>query len=540
MKRLGLLCIFALALLFMPSSVSATNGPLRRSSNPSYFVDASGKAVYLSGQHTWWGFYTGGAAPGGNFDSLLSTYHNRGQNFTRMWTGDGVQSSLTNSSNNPKMWLNGPACCNQEHIDRLVALASKAKSYDMYISIMLHEGWWVGDNATTAVNWYNNHFFKSIEPDVNKYFTGVNGQVLSLQKQRIQRVVDALRPYDNIIYEICNECHILGGYRDENTQWQKDLVNYIHSLDSTKMVGFTDNGDTDINNQMLNSSADWVSIQGDNLINDPPVADTRKVHLLDTDHIQCATSAACGTTDDWVWKTFTKGYNPIIMDDWNNFGGKNAAAAAASGVTVWMANQKVVNLLGMRPNASPCNTTYCMSNGSEVVAYYPGGSSTPNFGTGWSYQMFNTTSKDPGNKVLYAYKSGVTPPNTNTPIPPPTNTSTPSQCNSTKPTDGSVFSIIPCASENSSCALSVSGWLKFGSNNSYCYQTFVAGNVNCSTSNFGGDPAPGQTKNCYTQVRTDYTYINSSYGTNSVNSDLNKDSLVNMLDFAVMISSKQW
>ncbi len=672
MKKLGLLCIVALALLFIPKNVSATNGPLRKSSNPSYFVDASGKAVYLSGQHTWWGFYTGGAAPGGNFDALLSTYHNKGHNFTRMWTGDGVQSSLTNSTNSPKMWLSGPACCNQEHIDRLVALAAKAKSYDMYISIMLHEGWWVGDNATTAVNWYNNHFFKSVEGDVNKYFTEVNGTVYSLQKQRIQKVVDALRPYDNIIYEICNECHILGGYRDENTQWQKDLINYIHSIDSTKMVGFTDNGDADINNIMLNSTADWVSIWGDNLKTDPPIADTRKVHLLDTDHIQCA-GQGCITSDDWIWKTFTRGYNPIIMDDWNNFGGQNAAAAAASGTTVWMANQRVSNLLSMRPNATPCNTSYCLSNGTEVVAYYPSGSSVPSFGSGWNYEMYSTTSKSPssGNKVLYAYKSGGVP---NTPIPQPTTntpppTSTPdipipttgfkgqyfnnmtlsgnplvtrldneinfdwgtsspatgipadmfsvrwssnpnlaagsytfnittddgmrvfvdgnkiidkwfdqpatpysaminlsagshlivieyyensqsalakanwssqSSCNTTKPNDGSIFSIIPCSGQGGNCSISVNSWIKYGAGNSYCYSGFPPPSMNCSNTSFGGDPAPGQTKNCYPQVRTDYTFINSTYGTNSVNSDLNKDNLVNTIDFAVMISSKQW
>ena len=68
------------------SHVLAT-GPLRaHPSNPRYFTDGSGKAIYLTGSHTWNNFTdrgTGDPPAPFDFDSYLDFLQEYGHNFVR-------------------------------------------------------------------------------------------------------------------------------------------------------------------------------------------------------------------------------------------------------------------------------------------------------------------------------------------------------------------------------------------------------------------------------------------------------------------------
>jgi hypothetical protein len=65
------------------------------------------------------------------------------------------------------------------------------------------------------------------------------------------------------------------------------------------------------NSDVLNSTADWVSMNGD--VSNPAVADGSKVSLSDTDHL-------CGICGDaaWPWKSFTSGHNTLLMDGYDD------------------------------------------------------------------------------------------------------------------------------------------------------------------------------------------------------------------------------
>ncbi|HEY6251264.1 MAG TPA: RHS repeat-associated core domain-containing protein [Candidatus Angelobacter sp.] len=54
-----------------------------------------------------------------------------------------------------------------------------------------------------------------------------------------------------------------------------------------------------------------------------------------------------------------------------------------------------------------------------------------------------------------------------------------------------------CADEYANCVSSSPQTVAFGANGSFIYQLNVNGTVSCTSSNFGGDPAPGVAKNCY-------------------------------------------
>jgi hypothetical protein len=91
----------------------AMSGPLRADPrNPRYFTDDSGRAIYLTGSHTWGNFqeYHGGANPPPPFDyqkylDFMARHHH---NFMRLWVwestrADGPKGSI--DTHLPIRWL---------------------------------------------------------------------------------------------------------------------------------------------------------------------------------------------------------------------------------------------------------------------------------------------------------------------------------------------------------------------------------------------------------------------------------------------------
>jgi len=135
--------------------------------NPRYFTDGSGRAVYLTGSHTWSNIVDMSPAdpPAAfDFDAFLDWTAGYGHNFIRLWTWE-----LTNwdtRGNNPKHSKNklcsvaphpwarsGPGTAldgkpkfnlkqfNPEYFERLRARVEAAGRRGFYVSVMLFEGW---------------------------------------------------------------------------------------------------------------------------------------------------------------------------------------------------------------------------------------------------------------------------------------------------------------------------------------------------------------------------------------------------------------
>jgi hypothetical protein len=96
-------------------------------------------------------------------------------------------------------------------------------------------------------------------------------------------------------------------------------VKFVKQYEKTKPkqhpIGMTafDSGREGSMDALLRGPADWISPQNDgesgDYQNDPPAADGRKVIISDTDHLW-----GVGGGRDWVWKSFTRGHQPIYMD----------------------------------------------------------------------------------------------------------------------------------------------------------------------------------------------------------------------------------
>lgn len=207
--------------------------------------------------------------------------------------------------------------------------------------------------------------------------------VTRLQEAYARKVIDTLNDLDNVLYEITNETAIF------SKDWQYYVVRYIKSYQATKPkqhpVGMTafDSGREGSMEALLRSPADWISPQNDSVsgdyMSDPPLADGRKVIISDTDHLW-----GVGGDRIWVWKSFTRGLNPIYMDPIKKGDGtvdpQWVEARKAMGQTRSMAERinpstpLRAGLAAMTPRNELASSNYCLADpGKEYLIYLPDG-----------------------------------------------------------------------------------------------------------------------------------------------------------------------
>jgi hypothetical protein len=379
--------------------------------NPRYFTDGTienGKyrAVYLTGSHTWCNFTDcGNTNPPPVFDyaeylDFLETYNH---NFFRLWRAENARGGEGGDDFwfYPLPYQRSPAeCCafdgddkfdlekfDQSYFDRLRERVVQAGERDIYVSIMLFDGWSVENKFPDTHQPWKGHPFNinNNVNDVNGDLDG-NGQgkethtlaiprVTALQEEYIRKVVDTVNDLDNVLYEVSNESS------GDSKDWQYHLINFIKEYEAAKPkqhpVGMTVAWPNGSNADVYNSPADWVSFNGDP--SNPPIADGMKVVLADTDHL-------CGICGDrqWVWKSFTRGENPIFMDYYDN-------AVSGRGIPFENPHQEEIRVnLGyvrnyaermkledMLPLVDLCSTSYCLANpatdGAEYLVFLPVG-----------------------------------------------------------------------------------------------------------------------------------------------------------------------
>ena len=202
---------------------------------------------------------------------------------------------------------------------------------------------------------------------------------MRLQEAYVRKVIDTVNDMDNVLYEICNECSA------NSIEWQYHMVNYVKSYEASKPkqhpVGMSALAECQAGTMkaLLASPADWVAPCNDytgtghvptySYDSNPPATQGEKVIVSDTDHF-----FGVGGDHTWVWKTFTRGLNPVYMDPYGDpkFPVADNSARLAMGQTLRFANR--LNLATMTPRSDLCSTTYCLANpGIEYLVYVPAG-----------------------------------------------------------------------------------------------------------------------------------------------------------------------
>ncbi len=442
----ALLIFFAIALTVScrpdPSTplarvrAQSATGPLRvNPANPRYFTDASGKAIYLTGSHTWANLLDRGTVnpPRVAFDynNYMNWMVSHNFNFMRLWTaelpnvGDSPSGDpYDNFVGIPLKWARlGPGyandgalkfdfnCFDQNYYDRMRGRIITARNNGIYVSVMLFTGFeWQFEtnpkdgNPFQSSNNVNGISCPALCPTDSSLMTK---EVWSYEQAYIRKVIDTVNDLDNVLYEVSNEA----GAPYSNL-WQASVINFVKQYEATKPkqhpVGMTFQYAGGHDATLYSSDADWIS----------PVArftngDGAKVIINDTDHSYYWTDLKRDGKDaqrSWVWKNFTQGNNVAFMDPYLViWPGRNSPAGStvdphvganpdsywdvirdAMGSTLTYANR--MNLALMTPQSNLSSTHYCLANpGSEYLVYQPSsGAFTVKLEAGtYQYEWFN-------------------------------------------------------------------------------------------------------------------------------------------------------
>jgi len=380
----------------LASGQTAARGPLRvHPENRRYFTDGSGKAVYLTGAHTWANLVDLGPTdppPRFDFDAHLDFLGRYDHNFIRLWTWELVKWDTkangekrvhtafphpfartgpgTAADGKPKFDLDK---FDPEYFRRLRTRVEAAGKRGIYVSIMLFEGWgmqfvpgaWRAhpfhpDNNTGGVG-------REVAQGVDIH-TLKHPAIRAIQERYVRKMVDTVNDLDNVLYEISNENH------PPSTEWQYHVIRFIHDYERGKAkqhpVGMTFQYKGGSNKTLFDSPADWISPNSEGgYRDDPPAADGRKVILTDTDHLW-----GIGGNVAWAWKSFLRGLSPLFMDPYDGgvLGQKGdprwEAVRKSLGHTLKLARR--LPLAAMTPQNDLASTGYCLATAGKAKTQY--------------------------------------------------------------------------------------------------------------------------------------------------------------------------
>lgn len=388
-------------------SAGPLSGPLRVCrKNPRYFTDRSGRAIYLTGSHTWNNLQDMGPTdppPAFDFHEYLDFLGAHHHNFIRLWRWELVTwNTSANHAEQPKIhhaaphpWpRTGPAVAldgkprfdlnrfNDAYFKRLRSRIEAAGQRGIYVSIMLFEGWglqfvpngWKAHPFNPANN--INGIGKEVNPDgkgLEIYELSIPS-ITTIQEAYVRRVMDTVHGLDNVLFEISNENH------PRSTKWQYHFIRFIHEDERTgpkqHPAGMTFQYRGGSNATLFESPGEWISPNPDapgafNYRDNPPPANGRKVVLSDTDHLW-----GIGGSRQWVWKSFLRGLNPLFMDPYKRKILNRGSSAQWESVRRAMGDTRRfaerMNLAAMSPQWEAASTGYCLAHpGIEYLIYQP-------------------------------------------------------------------------------------------------------------------------------------------------------------------------
>lgn len=382
------------------------DGPLRRHpANGRYFTDDAGRAVLLTGSHTWDNLVDMGPTdppPGFDYDAYLDWLEAYPHNFFRLWTWELVSWDTRGNSEKqpqvhfaaPQPWKRtGPGKAldgkpkfdlqqfDDEYFTRLKERVEAAEKRRIYAAVMLFEGWGIqfSPGAWQRHPFHPDNNINGVDGDLDgdgqglEVHSGRDREITRLQQAYVRRAIDTVNGCDNVLYEISNENH------PASTQWQYAMIRFIHQYERSKPkqhpVGMTFQYKGGSNKTLFESPADWISPNPEGgYRDDPPAADGSKVIVTDTDHLW-----GIGGNADWVWKSFLRGLNPIFMDPYRgeilsqrlDAKGVEAIRESMGHVLNW---SRRLDLAALAPRGELASSKYCLARpGREYLVYLPGG-----------------------------------------------------------------------------------------------------------------------------------------------------------------------
>jgi hypothetical protein len=334
----------ALDKLIKAASSPPITAPLRpHAANPSYFSDGTGKAVYLTGSHTWnslqdWG--THGTIQPLDFKAFVRVLVAHRHNFTLLWTTElptfrgmpTTADSPPDFSVTPLPWQRtGPGNAsdgkpkfdltkfNEAYFNRLRDRVRQLQTAGIYAGVYLFSGEWIlrfrfpGDGYPfTGSNNVNGIDDGGGTGSVT--MTEPNA-ITALQDSYVRKVIDTLNDLPNVLWIVSQEAPA------GSTWWNSHLIALIRAYEAGKSyqhpIGYgvlEDSKDAKI----LNSAADWIAPAARIF---PPTRATgsgqprRKMIVNDSDHSYFGMwNESALENRKFFWINFANGNHTLFMD----------------------------------------------------------------------------------------------------------------------------------------------------------------------------------------------------------------------------------
>jgi hypothetical protein len=398
------------------ASLPPITSPLRVSSLTSHFlVDATGRAVYLSGSQTWNDMQDMDQLPGTpsafDFNSYVSFLVAHGHNATVLWRKDlptacnwgagGTWTATqfpwprtgpgTASDGHPAFDLSQ---FDQTYFDRLRARVIQLAENGIYAIVQFFDGLQLLNNRCPSDGYpfsagNNVNHIDDGGGAGSMTMTTPNG-ITDVQDAFVRKTIDTLSDQPNVLWEVSEEAP------SNSTWWQDHMIGLIHAYETTKSlqhpVGFptlTGGSDSDL----YTSAADWVAPKS----RVAPASNAgSKVIVNDSDHSYFGMwNDSTQTNRNFLWENLTNGSSVLFMDPYEIYWsgeGRNLCSSPVNGVcsspdprwenfrdnlgyAVQMANN--MNLVAMVPRPDVSTTGFALANtnavGAEFLVYAPNG-----------------------------------------------------------------------------------------------------------------------------------------------------------------------
>jgi hypothetical protein len=325
------------------STLKPIKAPLRAlSTNPHYFTDGSGKAIYLTGSHSWntlqdWG--TNNTIQPLDFDAFVKMLVDHHHNFTLLWvtelpTFHGLPTTASappDFSVTPFPWQRtGPGNAtdgklrfdltklNQAYFDRLRDRVQRLQAAGIYAGVYLFSAEWLlrfrfprdgypltGSNNVNGID--DGGGIGSVT------MTAPNA-VTAIQDAYSKKLIDTLNDLPNVLWIVSQEAPA------NSTWWNDHLIALVRSYEAGKPwqhpigYGALDGGQ---DSTLIDSDADWIAPAA-------RISPTRscgsghprcKVNINDSDHSYWEIwNDSPLINRNYFWINFTNGNQTLFMD----------------------------------------------------------------------------------------------------------------------------------------------------------------------------------------------------------------------------------
>jgi hypothetical protein len=344
---IAILVLGALALRSAPAlSAAPIKAPLKGlSTNPNYFTDGDGKAVYLTGSHTWntlqdWG--THGSIQTLDFTAFVGMLVAHRHNFTLLWATElpvfrGLPTTATAPPDftvTPLPWeRTGPGNAsdgklkfdltkfNPAYFDRLRSRVRQLNDAGIYAGVYFFTGEFLlrfrfsGDGyPLTGLNNIN-----GIDDGggLGACTMTTTNAITEIQDHYVKNIIDTLNDLPNVLWIVSEEAP------KDSKWWNAHLIALARSYEASKPfqhpIGYavTEEVTAASDENVMNSDADWIA----------PVArisparscgkghPSCKVNINDSDHSYFGMwNDPPQVNRNYFWINFTQGDQTLFMD----------------------------------------------------------------------------------------------------------------------------------------------------------------------------------------------------------------------------------